>query len=156
MRLATVSRVGSTKRPNRRITPADQRAANNLKRLWKERKKALGLTQEKVAQEFGGADRGRTQGLISQYMTGRIALGPVATLHFARILKCSPQEIRPDLQLSVVSDDLTPEAIRFAYKWLSLPPRFRKDVERHLDGLIEAGAAKYEEFLAKLEESHPH
>ena len=152
MHLATVFRVASTKRPNRRITPADQRAADNLKRLWKERKKALGLTQEKVAQAFGD----KTQGLISQYITGRIALGAVATLRFARVLKCSPQEIRPDIQFSVVSDDLSPEAIRFAYKWLSLPPRFRRDVERHLDSLIEAGATKYEDFLAKLEGTHPH
>lgn len=152
MRLARLLRVGSVKGPKRRITPEDKRAADNLKRIWTERRKKLGLTQERVAELFGE----KTQGLISQYINGRIALGPVATLRFAHILKCSPQEIRPDMKFSVVSDDLTPDAIRFAYKWLSLPPRFRRDVERHLDGLIEAGAGKYEDFLAKIETAPPH
>lgn len=56
-----------------------------------------------------------------------------------------------DYQYTVVSDDLTPDAIRFAYKWLSLPPRFRKDVERNVDNLLETGASSYEKFLEKIE-----
>lgn len=131
----------------RKITSADKIAAENLRRLWDSRKKSLGLTQEKVAAEEFDA----TQGLISQYLNGNIALGPVAVLRFARVLKCKPQEIRADFKYTVVSDDLTPDAIRFAYKWLSLPPRFRKDVERNVDNLLETGASSYEKFLEKIE-----
>lgn len=123
------------KQIRRNITPEDLEAANNLRRIWNSKKRDLRLTQEKVANDIGV-----TQGAISQYMKGTVALGIAVTLSFARILQVSPKEIRKDFRYNVVSNDLTPEAIEFAYKWLSLPKRLRDAVEAHLDSLVEASS----------------
>lgn len=88
-------------KPRRSITNKDLEAAKNLKRIWDQRKKDGGwehLTQEWAANEYGG-----TQGLISQYLLGRTAIGPVAVLKFSRILKVTPKQIRPDFDLTTVS-----------------------------------------------------
>lgn len=77
----------------RKITEADLAAADRLKRLWKARARSLGVTQETVADLLDG-----TQGLISQYMTGKIALNYRAVLAFAQALELpDPREIRADL-----------------------------------------------------------
>jgi len=134
------------KKTRRSITPADLRAADNLRKIWQRRKREWPhLTQEWTAEQFGG-----TQGLISHYLVGRAALGPVAVLKFSRILKVSPKQIRDDLNLTTVSDDLTPEALEFVYKWLSLPPKFRKDIVQTVDNLLTAGSDRYDKFLEKM------
>lgn len=118
----------------RTITTEDLMASDNLRRIWERRKREWKhMTQEWIAGEYGC-----TQGLISQYMSRRTAIGPVATLKFARILKVQPKQIRPDFSLTMISDDLTPEAVEFAYKWLSLPKRFRDNMLRNVDDLLSA------------------
>ena len=82
----------ATKR-SRTITPADVDAARRLQALWAERAKKIGVTQDSVAELLDG-----TQGLVSQYMTGRIALNYRAVLAFAQALQLSdPKLIRDDL-----------------------------------------------------------
>lgn len=86
-------RLRMAKKPhNRTITEADKRAAARLRRLWDERAEGLGVTQDAIA-----ATMDRSQGLISQYLTGRIALNYRAVLAFANALKVDPEEIRNDL-----------------------------------------------------------
>lgn len=83
----------SSKPRNRVITTADLAAARRLKELWLSRAKPLGVTQETVAELLDG-----TQGLVSQYMTGKIALNYRALLAFAQALQLEdPSVIRADL-----------------------------------------------------------
>lgn len=77
----------------RTFTTADLLAARKLRRLWEQEKDRLGLTQEKAAELLGFS----TQGTVSHYLNGRLALGAEAVLRFATLLQVSPEEIRPDM-----------------------------------------------------------
>lgn len=76
----------------RKITDADLAAAQRLREIWEERARKLGVTQDTVADLLDG-----TQGLVSQYMTGRIALNYRAVLAFSKVLQIDPGTIRTDL-----------------------------------------------------------
>ncbi len=80
------------------MTELDFEAAKNLKRIWAEKRKELGFTQEQAA-EFMGV----TQSTVSQYLRGVAALGLEATLRFAYFLGVDPRDIRPDLPEWVVT-----------------------------------------------------
>lgn len=80
-------------KPLATMTPADVAAHKRLRAVWDERAKGLNLTQDKVAALMGG-----TQGLVSQYLTGRIPLNFKALMHFAHALEVDPKTIRSDLE----------------------------------------------------------
>lgn len=83
----------SQKPHNRNITPADRRATERLQRLWGERAEQLGITQDTVAEILD-----RSQGLVSQYLRGKLALNFKAVLAFAEALQLEdPAMIRSDL-----------------------------------------------------------
>lgn len=75
------------------LSNADKAAAINLRRIWDDRKDALGLTQDSAADKMGFG----TQGAVSHYLNGYTPLNTDAVLKFAALLKVSPTEIRPDL-----------------------------------------------------------
>ena len=72
------------------ITDADRDAAKRLRAIWEAKKQELKLTQVTVADEIG-----TSQSAISQYLNGTIALNTDAVLIFAKLLQCTPQDIRP-------------------------------------------------------------
>lgn len=76
----------------RHITQKDRAHARQLNNIWRMKKEPLGLTQVKAAKVLGIG-----QSAVSQYLTGRIALNTDMILAFAKILRCSPIEISPDL-----------------------------------------------------------
>lgn len=121
----------------RKLTEADKRAAQLLRAIWDRKKSELGLTQEKAA-----ALLDMTQGGVNHYLKGRIALGPVATLRFSRLLSVSPTDIRPDFEFSVVPGDMPKDVIEAAVKLASLPIEVRKDVASLIDTLSRTGYAK--------------
>lgn len=82
------------KRPARNITAADREAAARLKSLWLAIPKERRPTQQALADAFPGD---ANQSLISQYMTGKIALNFRAVRFFARQLGCPESAIRHDL-----------------------------------------------------------
>ena len=73
------------------LTEEDKAAAQRLSNIWHAKKKALDLTQEKVAHLCGW----KTQGAVSAYLLGRTPLNPVAVKKFADLLGVSPLEIAP-------------------------------------------------------------
>lgn len=91
----------------RTITKEDLLAAKKLKQIWDEKKKSLGLNQEKAADLLGFS----TQASISHYITGKQALGVEAVLKFASLLQVAPEEIRPDMSglFAPVRRFVTPE-----------------------------------------------
>lgn len=74
-------------------TAADLDAAERLRGFWEARKKERGLTQEVMAERLGN----RTQGLVSQYLSGKIPLNYKAVMAFADALGVYPTAIRSDL-----------------------------------------------------------
>lgn len=129
----------------RTFTEADRAAQARLRALWRAKAKQLGLTQEKAAKQFGG-----TQALISHYLTGRIALGRVAAMKFARLLRVPPEEIRDDFEFSrQLAEDVPEDVVRMAYKLSAMPDTVRKDLERTIDLLLRA--QNYEAFLKRME-----
>lgn len=90
------------KERRRNITPADKQAAAKLKALWDTavpRRKAEGrpLTQEIMAERLASAIGRGTQGLVSQYLNGYIALNYRALLAFADEVGFEPEQVRDDL-----------------------------------------------------------
>jgi transcriptional regulator with XRE-family HTH domain len=109
----------------RTITPEDLAAAARLKALWEQKQKERGFTQETAADELG-----ITQGAVSQYINGGIALGIAATIKFARFLGCEPSEIRPDYEHLLVVG-LSREAIELAEAWeTSTDTRLKKYIQQ--------------------------
>lgn len=120
--------AATTKSRNRNITKADLQATERLRRIWDQQQRA-----RKFNQTDAGAEMGMTQGAVSQYLTGRIALGPVATLKFAKYLGCNPLEIRPDLtKIGIEPGALTIDAIRLAFHW-----------QENLDPDVQEAVAKF-------------
>lgn len=78
---------------------ADQAAAARLFAEWNARKGPLGLTQDIMAGRLGG-----TQGLVSQYLHGKIPLNYRALLAFCDALGIQPEIIRTDLPEQRLSD----------------------------------------------------
>lgn len=78
-------------KPRRDLTPAERDAADNLKRIWEEKRQRLDLTQERAAERLGWT----TQGAVSHYLNGRNPLNADAILRFASLLDVDPREIDP-------------------------------------------------------------
>ncbi len=77
----------------RELTPSEINAAEHLQTIWNEKKKALGLTQEKVAQLCEWSN----QSAFGAYLLGRVPLNTDAVLRLAKVLKVHPTDIMPEL-----------------------------------------------------------
>lgn len=87
-------------------TAADKAAAERLWAEWQARKMDRGLTQDIMATKLGG-----TQGLVSQYLHGKIPLNFRALLLFCDALGIEPARIRTDLpEQSLSGSDAPPSA----------------------------------------------
>ena len=62
-----------------------------LKLIWNQKKKELGLTQEKAAHLMGW----HSQAAVAQYLNGKIPLNTDAKMKFAELLNVSPASIWP-------------------------------------------------------------
>lgn len=92
--MGNVTNLPTGRKDDRRAkpTPADLAAAGRLRAIWDRKKEAFGLTQDKMAEALDGS-----QGLVSQYLNGKIPLNYKTVLAFARALEIDPAEIRADL-----------------------------------------------------------
>jgi UDP-N-acetylmuramyl pentapeptide synthase len=86
----------------RNLTVADKAAAARLKQLWlaavaARRDTSEPLTQNLVADRLEHYTKRGSQGAISQYINGGIALNYKAVLAFADVIGCAPTDIRNDL-----------------------------------------------------------
>ena len=64
----------------------------NLKRIWEQRKRELGLTQISAAKDLGW-----TQGALSQYLNNLTELRPSATIKLANYLNVAASDIDPNI-----------------------------------------------------------
>ena len=64
----------------------------NLKRIWNQRKRELGLTQVSAAKDLGW-----TQGALSQYLNNLTELRPSATIKLANYLSVPASDIDPNI-----------------------------------------------------------
>lgn len=102
------------KKPHRRtISDADRAATARLRALWDAKAKALGITQDTVAEIMDAS-----QGAVSQFMVGKIALNAKATLAFAKALEVDWREIRSDLpELRLLQE----EQGSYSAGWIDIP-----------------------------------
>lgn len=77
---------------NRNLTTLDLSAATRLKEIIKLSPKKL--TQGQIAEKMGF----KGQGVVSQYVNGKISLGTDATIKFANLFDVEPTAIRPELE----------------------------------------------------------
>lgn len=117
------------------MTDLDIQAAKNLKRIWDQKRKELGFTQETASEHIGIG-----QSTVSQYLRGTVPLGIEATLKFSYFLGVDPREIRPDLPEWVVTlksmkTEVSPDLLSLVREIsvLSMP---NKQVLRHIVGLM--------------------
>ena len=90
---------------NKKITPEDKIAAENLRRLWDEYQSNLKKAGHKrLTQEKAGEVLDMTQGAVNQYLSGKVPLGTEVTLKFARLINTDPRSIRPDFEYGGVSE----------------------------------------------------
>lgn len=108
--------MGTLRLVPRTITQDDLEAARRLRDQWNARQRERGFTQETASDALG-----MTQGAVSQYLNGRLALGVAATIRFARFLNCQPTDIRPDYE-HMLATRLSLEAYELATQWDAIPP----------------------------------
>jgi len=87
------------------LTIAQKKYADNLKKIWNKKKqewrqKGKKLTQERAAEQLGF----ETQGAISQYLNGKVALNDSTILKFSKFLGCNPGQIKPELDSFINKD----------------------------------------------------
>ena len=97
------------KKDTRRLPLADWQMedSDRLKKIFTEKRAALKLTQEKLAEALGD---GVTQGAISHFMNRRTALSLKAVATFAKVLEVRVSDISPTLSnqlanLALLTDD---------------------------------------------------
>jgi len=117
------------------MTELDIEAAKRLRRIWDQKRKELGFTQETASERIGIG-----QSTVSQYLRGTVPLGIEATLKFSYFLGVDPREIRPDLPewvvtLKSVKTEVSTDLLSLAreFSTLSLPNR---QVLKHIIGLM--------------------
>lgn len=76
---------------DRVLTQTEIDDAKRLKLLWQNKKDELGLSQVRAAKELGY----HSQGAISQYLNGKVAMNFHAVAKFAKLLRVDVQEIAP-------------------------------------------------------------
>ena len=76
----------------RPLTEQEKAAARRLKSIWDEKKRELGLTQNKARKLLGF----KTQSSVSQYLGGEIALNDEAAYKFAKLLRVEPADFKSD------------------------------------------------------------
>lgn len=74
------------------ISPTQAEDAKRLKAIYEAKKKALGVTQQSIADELD-----ITQGAVGHYLNGRNPLNLQVALVFARLLDVSVEEFSPEL-----------------------------------------------------------
>lgn len=96
---------------SRKLPLADwqQEDSARLKAIFQQKKGALRLTQEKIANELGD---GVTQGAVSHFLNGRTALSMKAAAVFARMLQVPVSAFSPTLagQIESISGSLAPSS----------------------------------------------
>lgn len=75
----------------RNIETADLEDAKRLRDLWHRKKEELHLSQVKAAKELGYS----SQGAISQYLNGKVAMNLATVAKFAKLLRVTVDEISP-------------------------------------------------------------
>lgn len=99
---------GKKAAPERNVTPADKAAAARLRPLWEDFKRSFPkgeMSQQILADRWPGG--GATQGLISQYLRGDLALNYKAVLFFATQLNVPTSAIRTDLPEQILNRSST-------------------------------------------------
>jgi hypothetical protein len=96
------NRLRAMQKRNRNLTPADKEAARKLRKKWdsavaKRKEHGVPLTQDRMAERLASMTGRGTQGLVSQYLNGQIALNYRALLAFADEVGFDPEEVRNDL-----------------------------------------------------------
>lgn len=91
--------------PNRDLNTEERDDAKRLKRIWQDKKDRLNLSQVKAAQLLGY----QSQGAISQYLNGKVALNIHAVAKFAKLLKVGVGDISP--RFATMVKNITPEPL---------------------------------------------
>ncbi len=115
----------------RHITKKDEDNARRLNAIWRDKKDDLGLTQVKAAKALGIG-----QSAVSQFLTCRMALNTDMILAFAKLLRCSPVQISPDL----VEDLLEMESEMAWVKLEDKKPRSGQKVLFSTGKIVEVGS----------------
>ena len=77
----------------RTLTEEQSQAAERLRKIWKTKRIALDLTQEKAALLCGW----HGQSAFAQYLHGRVGMGLEAVIKIAKVLGVEPSEIMPEI-----------------------------------------------------------
>lgn len=123
------------KAKRRSLTESERADAARLKAIYARRKQATGLTQEKLAALMGFS----TQGAVSHYLTGFLAMSNEVVFKFAHHLGVEPTEIRPDIWKNIPAqpiEGLDNDSIEFARAMAQLSPEDREYIRETLRRLI--------------------
>lgn len=119
------------------LAPEERAAADRLKALWLQKKKALKLTQQSAAHALGWG----SQGAAWQYIHGKIPLNWAAVVGWAKLLEVEPREIYPELadklgdgpKANDRRSALPPDALEMAELYRQLSPKTQMDLRSFME-----------------------
>jgi len=99
----------------------------NLRKIWDQKKTTLGLTQSLAAPLLGF----ETQGAVGHYLSGHKELSLEIITRFAKLLRCQPCDIDPELDWLRINhpdkpinrDHLSAEKAQFIDDMMGLPEK---------------------------------
>ena len=108
----------------RKMSEHDKQCADRLQQVWNNKKRALGLTQEKIANAMGWANASA----FGAYLHGRIPMNLNAKLKLAEVLQIDPTTIDPELpEWSVVrSEELSDDERQLLSNYGKLPEKLKE------------------------------
>lgn len=128
----------------KKLSEVDQRAADNLKRIWSKHKDKHGVTQLMAAKTMGW-----TQGNFCQYVNGKVRLGDSALRQFCEYFACNLSDIRPEY-----SDPTTEQRLvdleRALDKAVSKLQTIKDSADKNTKGEIEDLIASIEKSIHML------
>jgi transcriptional regulator with XRE-family HTH domain len=127
----------------RDLTAHEKACAARLKAIWTQKRRELGLTQEDAAHILGF----KTQGMVSHYLNGYIALNTDALLGFSDLLDIQPQDIDPLFSWVLVRPNASARLLLDTQSIAD--PRVRSAAESLVHALS-SGSIDSEKFLAAL------
>lgn len=103
-----MSKANTAKPRTRNISAADKVAAERLRALWesavaRRAGSSAPLTQGVIVEAMTRLTGKGSQGLVSQYLRGDLALNYLVLLIFSREIGCSPEDIRQDLPEQILT-----------------------------------------------------
>lgn len=113
----------------RAMTPKQQEVHARVEARWHAKQATRQPSQPKLTQTSAAKEMGVTQSAVQQWLSGKVPIGPIALLRFARILEVNVTELDPEWALTDLAiAELNKDDLALVAQLLALPKEKREPI----------------------------